>query len=475
MKEKKKKRKSWMNRIVAFLTTVCLACVTFVVPAFAEETTVSSFGYTYINKLDDSSCVHKLDATFTSDDVTAFLFTYGESTIDNNGNIVTTLYPKISFVSKEAFSGSALYTRDVHASGWHDEKSTKLNSYPLDDSEYYIAGISSIFIAQLVNDVSYAGKFVRFHLPNRSFSDKNLILDYLNGNDEYVVESDLTGQLDSDIDSIGYLKDVKVNVLGVEGKEYFAITYGSLTTSDYDLANSNIQYQVRSRYYTTMGLCDLDNVTDIESFPANLYKLTFDKEELIAPIQQCIYDKIIYPTAGDGEPNFFEDHMIFQYLHSSDAFSFVEIYMRPTGFVNNQECVGGWTKIHIELAQDGSYTTDTYLISTGTNDSYQIIAGLDDEWNDVTPPSKNNPDYGTGSTIDSALNNIPSVDNAFSFDLSGVDDIGSYFENLLKSLLQSIGSVPTMIKTCFSFLPNEIILFLGGGLVLIVILRIFGR
>lgn len=474
MKEKKKKRKSWMNRIVAFLTTVCVSCVTFVVPAFAEDISESS-SFQYISTWTDSSkkvFSDILDVTFDSDDVITFLGLGNEYT-DSDGNSGFS-NDGIYFVSQEPFNivGHEQMVENDAEGVWN------VRDFPGSGSLKETIGWYVLYIPwgwYCHFNAQYSGKYV---LVNTTSNDLATIADkYCLGEDisDYVVESDLTGQLDTDIDSIGYLKDVKVNVLGVEGKEYFAITYGSLTTSDYDLANSNIQYQLRSRYYTSAGLCDLDTITDIESLPANSYKLTFAKEELNAPIQQCIFDNIIYPVAGNDEPNFFEDRAIFQVLHSSDAFSYVEIYMRPTGFVNNQECVGGWTKIHIELAQDGSYTTDTYLISTGTNDSYQIIAGLDDEWNDVTPPSKNNPDYGTGSTIDSALNNIPSVDNAFSFDLSGVDDIGSYFENLLKSLIQSIGTVPVMIKTCFSFLPNEIILFLGGGLVLIVILRIFGR
>lgn len=477
MKEKKKKRKFWMNRIVAFVTTVCMACVTFVVPAFAEETSGSSFTVYDGYSVSDGTYSHEFGADFSTDDVVVFVIEYDTTSEDTYGNVnrgVTYL-----FTSSSPFSGTWHFSRKANHADWseYDDGTISVDSFN-DNYGCYNYWPNGEYWPTTVNP-SFIGKYIRMRVPS-SISPMDygqFVKKYYLGEDisDYVVESDLTGQLDTDIDSIGYLKDVKVNVLGVEGKEYFAITYGSLTTSDYDLANSNIQYQLRSRYYTSAGLCDLDTITDIETLPANSYKVTFDKEELNAPIQQCIFDNIIYPVAGNDEPNFFEDRAIFQVLHSSDAFSYVEIYMRPTGFVNNQECVGGWTKIHIELAQDGSYTTDSYLISEGTNDSYQIIAGLDDEWNDVTPPSKNNPDYGTGSTIDSALNNIPSVDNAFSFDLSSVDDLGSYFENLLKSLLQSIGTVPTMIKTCFSFLPNEIILFLGGGLVLIVILRIFGR
>ena len=106
MKEKKKKRKSWMNRIVAFLTTVCLACVTFVCPVLADNSLYPySSGYTFRESYSGGSATHLFTVNFSDADVIMFVMTFGDSFLDSSGNPTVSLFD-VFFVSQNEFSGN---------------------------------------------------------------------------------------------------------------------------------------------------------------------------------------------------------------------------------------------------------------------------------------------------------------------------------------------------------------------------------
>lgn len=479
MKEKKKKRKFWMNRIVAFVTTVCMACVTFVVPAFAEETSGSSFTVYDGYSVSDGTYSHEFGADFSTDDVVVFVIEYDTTSEDTYGNVnrgVTYL-----FTSSSPFSGTWHFSRKANHADWseYDDGTISVDSFN-DNYGCYNYWPNGEYWPTTVNP-SFIGKYIRMRVPS-SISPMDygqFVKKYYLGEDisDYVVESNLDGAGVYD-DSIGYLQNVKVQNLVTTDDNIIRINYGSSTTTGFKLGNNDsfadsdikIEAYFKQNYQGSFG-ADKDEEIISERYirEANLYKVDFSLRE--------VFD---YAYNNYGEYDFEENKYkrwaewgmeIFTRAMSEKKCT-SDIFLRPYVMDSGSKKFGGWTKIHINYDVNGDY--DSCEISRGTTGGTMIEDF--NNFEETLAPTEHDIEKGEGDLLDDAAANVgESSDSGWTFDIYHLSNIGEFFQNLMESLLHSIGTVPVMIKTCFSFLPSELILFLGAGLALIVILRIFGR
>lgn len=86
-------------------------------------------------------------------------------------------------------------------------------------------------------------------------------------------------------------------------------------------------------------------------------------------------------------------------------------------------------------------------------------------------------EIGVGDSIEDAENNKETVTPNFDVlpSIKNIDDFMQYFQEMMASLFETIGSLPKYVAEFFSFLPSPIIVCLTMGVLIAIILRIVGR
>ena len=139
--------------------------------------------------------------------------------------------------------------------------------------------------------------------------------------------------------------------------------------------------------------------------------------------------------------------------------SITTYYLRMVFYdsTENKLHVGGWTRINVQsglTSKDDFITTGDFDTETG-----KFVQDTD---------SEGSYSYGTN------------IDGSYDFDSSNglpanIVEAFSQFVDIIGALIKSMGNVPALVKTVYSFLPSIFFSLLASSFIVVVILRILGR
>ena len=262
--------------------------------------------------------------------------------------------------------------------------------------------------------------------------------------------------------------------------------------SDSDLYLKNIRWNTQA--ITTEGgkeneICymfwDTDNLTenDFINIKADLWyqhyilgKKVSGAYDLIEMKKQDDFSSVSWSSAYGYGLDLQEGSLYFNYL------TFPMLYANSIEEINNIYN-GGVDSLYLQLVR---YVpeTNTYVqglwVKVNFKDSLVSYADVDSIQGGMIDAETGefhvNPDteYGVnGYGINGETGHIVTSNNLGSMD--SIDEMGEFAFAKMKGLASQLGQFPSLIYNVFSFLPVEIMVFIGAGIVIVIVLRIIGR
>lgn len=278
--------------------------------------------------------------------------------------------------------------------------------------------------------------FISTNIP--IFNDKNAAINYIKNGDD----SGVTNKKPF-IDKAFYLKNVGYTVRAENSSEYPDETFIKFTWDTDNLKNGDLLEIKTKNHYTKIGGDQVIGFHDFitSSSGVDCYSGFYEMSQTDAV-------KAWFKTV-ENKPLVFKDY-------DTDIY-----FLRPVR--GNQ--YGLWTRVTMgrktptsspyikdieygDLSPDGDWTKDE-----GTTNSEGGNHGIDQDGT-VKPPTPSD-----GDTID--------IDSPW--------ELIKYLFNNISTLISYFGQLPQLINAVIGWLPNPIILFICGSIVLVIILRIFGR
>lgn len=283
-----------------------------------------------------------------------------------------------------------------------------------------------------------------------------LIGDYLTGivDDSFTLNIPSFDQSTAVYDSnIGYLKDIVYQNALVNGAYdstmYHEFRWNTLTTTGCDLTKDDydVQYyfKVNANYTALSGSSgtvgpyqtDTYNVKDTSDY---CYKIDLPSESgIYYDLLQKVRNELPFITLNESYTR--------------------QLYLRPVAYSGGQWKYGGWTRVTFD--SNGGSTVDNMFESHYTADDMESDGQGGDTGN-VDNSYSGSSNMGTGSDIDSAINN---GNSSATVNTDVVDNA--------KSIVSQIGEVPVIISEIFSFLPQWCINLFGVGFGAVMVLIIY--
>lgn len=140
--------------------------------------------------------------------------------------------------------------------------------------------------------------------------------------------------------------------------------------------------------------------------------------------------------------------------------------------------VGPIATVHVKQNLFGKY--DGYTVTTEypkDDTDLGLSGGLDDEYKDKwTSDGEHYDDYDKdGNLVDSGTSEDSNPIQKLLNSLKNIPNIVNSFFDSLMGLMSGVGQIPSFLSQLFSFLPPDIITVIGLGILLVIVLRIFGR
>ncbi|WP_125140335.1 hypothetical protein [Clostridium transplantifaecale] len=140
--------------------------------------------------------------------------------------------------------------------------------------------------------------------------------------------------------------------------------------------------------------------------------------------------------------------------------------------------VGPIATVHVKQNLFGKY--DGYTVTTEypkDDTDLGLSGGLDDEYKDKwTSDGEHYDDYDKdGNLVDSGTSEDSNPIQNLLNSLKNIPNIINSFFDSLMGLMSGVGQIPSFLSQLFSFLPPDIITVIGLGILLVIVLRIFGR
>ena len=140
--------------------------------------------------------------------------------------------------------------------------------------------------------------------------------------------------------------------------------------------------------------------------------------------------------------------------------------------------VGPISTVHVKQNLFGKY--DGYTVTTEypkDDTDLGLSGGLDDEYKDKwTSDGEHYDDYDKdGNLVDSGTSEDSNPIQKLLNSLKNIPNIINSFFDSLMGLMSGVGQIPSFLSQLFSFLPPDIITVIGLGILLVIVLRIFGR
>lgn len=141
-------------------------------------------------------------------------------------------------------------------------------------------------------------------------------------------------------------------------------------------------------------------------------------------------------------------------------------------------------RIEVYDSVTGIWKYGPYLknpLSLDSTDPDNVSHVVDPDGQEISDSSENGKpsDVVSGVGDTSNIENVDGVDGTVdvwdTVDVDDVDSIGNWFTAALRSLYDSVGIVPQFLASMFSYLPAQIFAFIALGIVICILLRIFGR
>lgn len=259
-------------------------------------------------------------------------------------------------------------------------------------------------------------------------------------------------------ESIGYLQNVMLKEDGLTHKD-FEITWAN-NNGQYMSDDWRIQIGYHTRFQETLFgdrklYTDLEYIKWADSLYYSVGKWSCNVDDLYSVIPNCNYPM-------------YTGNFYLRIMHVDNKTGVCEY--GPWGqlsWVINKSGDDGGRFVFSEyltisssnvLENDGvtDFYDEQYVIDTNSDTSQKYVINTSNGSIDSTSTDVYNSIYTDTGTLD-------------------LSQAGTYFTSGITSLFSSINNLPQLVSKVISFLPSEIILFLGLSIVACLILRIFGR
>lgn len=301
--------------------------------------------------------------------------------------------------------------------------------------EYYCTGFNSVNTGIIKSDLP-----VNLIKPEKPIYNFNQLLDYLlGGGDSDFIYKPTPDEVNRNF----YLKNIGYSVRAENSSEYPDETFIKFTWDTNNLKSGDV-LEIRTRnHYTKIGG---DQVIGFHDY------ITYEKGVScyngFYEISQTDAVKAWFKTV-DNKPLIFKDY-------DTDIY-----FLRP---VRNGEYFGMWVKVTMirktptsspqvgdieygDITTDGDWIkNDDITISEGGNH------GIDQDGNIILPDD---------------ASKIPSINS--------ITDLFKYLFGQLENLISMFGQLPSLINSTIGWLPSSIIILICSSIVVVIILRIFGR
>lgn len=284
---------------------------------------------------------------------------------------------------------------------------------------------------------------------------------------EYAYDSSIPAPQNLKLDFI----KTNVGILGLSKRTDLQLSWSNVLVDDYGVqisasmtvevfdtegTSNNVKKKLT---YKLVGLSQADSGGADAGYPASKGKFTVTEDELLSIAQKELGDTVKVEKV---------------YV---DAFR-VQFYRIDSGVVN----VGPVGVLNLNYSFLGKYMGSTSTVEYPSNSS-----DVGEDGGIMPDDSGKWSGDGTGSEYDADGNYVGSPDGSsgnaswsdtFKALLDGfvnIPTVLAQFFNSLKDMMSGIGEFPAFLAQVVSWLPPSIISIIGVGLVLVVVLRIFGR
>ena len=374
-------------------------------------------------KAADSSDYYSLSYLATSDDSKSIYY-------HEYGALFTSPYPLFLFHSGDADYGNSGY-RFYSLGVFKDSKCfsvSSTNPYSTNNISYthkaYQRSNGSLIRNDVVTDDLVSSVYFQVY-SDADFTCSGLVFDSLSAAEAYYLYGDRSGLVfDSDEDSVVdvndlYLTGVKLNK-GMLG--HYSITWTGTSLDD-----------------ELLDIPDDDTIIVVSM-------IAYDKDTLES-IAIPYFDDIIL-RFSDHKLNINMNDFLDYALLDPDKVTLPEVYLSPCYRKDYKLYSGRITVVDLNSGEIKSQYVDD-----------------DGEFrDDVVTPGNGSPGGSSGGS---------SGGDSFSF--SDITDYTNKFFSFLKSLINSMGSMPSLFATVFSFMPSIYVNSIGVIFLLILILRVLGR
>ena len=447
-----------MKNIFKFLSTTLLVLVTsfcFVLTVYADENTdlyyenqepvggIYSYGVN-CGTGNTGGYITKYHATFNSDVPIAILK-------DTESTPTLVKYQSYALINNKVYYITPTATNITNLSG---EINTYNGGACVDTTE--ITKLNFTIGASFMKEVE---PYYYSNMP--IFSNKEALDNYLlTGVDTTVENIPISDDEDMELDRELYLKNIKWKteaITGQGGKEdcwcFMSWDIDNLTEYDYINVKSDLWYQhnfMGNKVSGKFNLFEMDKKKEFETVSwSHAYGYGLDLQ--------------------GGSLSF--DYLTFPMLYANSFETYDNIYN------------GGVDTLYLQLVrfnpQTGKYTKGLW-VKVSFKDSLVSYADVDNinagtinsETGEYEVDAET--DYGVdGYGINGETGNRTTAYELGSLD--SIDEVGEYVFAKMRDMISQLGNFPTLVYRVFSFLPSDIMVLIGVGIVVAILLRILGR
>ena len=297
---------------------------------------------------------------------------------------------------------------------------------------------------------------------------------------EYVASGSTDGMIDQPIDldkdgildkSIGYLQNLKRNFLNTGETDENGVGEISWSFSwDDTYPDYDDSYKVEVKADCTVGVKSMFGLGSEKTVKSD-----------IRSVSECQYNELQVVVSLNDLKNIFNDFLSDNLPSGSDITSFgktssykftyyfrIYRYDETTGTYR----YGKW----VRMLSDGN-VLDGNTSMTGTlgdfDENGDWIIDTDSTYGDGVETVTGS---GKGDTIEDAIKDAEeNRQDQLDFQASDLGDMTNWFISNIKNMINALGSFPSFIGSLFSFLPPQVLVFIGVALIAVVICRFLGR
>lgn len=296
----------------------------------------------------------------------------------------------------------------------------------------------------------------------------------------YATTGDTSGMIDQPIDldkdgildkSIGYLQNLKRNFLNTGETDENGVGEISWSFSwDDTYPDYDDSYKVEVKADCTVGVKSMFGLGSEKTVKSD-----------IRSVSECQYNELQVVVSLNDLKNIFNDFLSDNLPSGSDITSFgktssykftyyfrIYRYDETTGTYR----YGKW----VRMLSDGN-VLDGNTSMTGTlgdfDENGDWIIDTDSTYGDGVETVTGS---GKGDTIEDAIKDAEeNRQDQLDFQASDLGDMTNWFISNIKNMINALGSFPSFIGSLFSFLPPQVLVFIGVALIAVVICRFLGR